>query len=115
MYKLDIIVQAKTEIAFLKKIGGKAVTKKIEKLLQELIEHPKTGTGQVEQLKGNMPGKWSRRIDKKLGGEINFFDVNWYAFFIFLGQFWFFAICKYPFYAPNQSHLPVVLCLEFHR
>ena len=65
MYKLDIIVQAKTEIAFLKKIGGKAVTKKIEKLLQELIEHPKTGTGQVEQLRGSMHGKWSRRIDKK--------------------------------------------------
>ncbi len=65
MYTLDITVQAKTDIAYLKKNGGKAVTKKIEKLLQELIEHPKTGTGQVEQLKGNMQGKWSRRIDKK--------------------------------------------------
>ncbi|MFW6223071.1 MAG: Txe/YoeB family addiction module toxin [Bacteroidota bacterium] len=29
------------------------------------MEHPKTGTGQVEELKGNMQGKWSRRIDKK--------------------------------------------------
>jgi toxin YoeB len=65
MYILDITVQAKTDIAFLKKNGGKAITQKIEKLLQELIEHPKTGTGQVEQLKGNMQGKWSRRIDKK--------------------------------------------------
>jgi len=65
MYTLDITVQAKTDIAYLKKNGGKAVTQKIEKLLQELIEHPKTGTGQVEQLKGNMHGKWSRRIDKK--------------------------------------------------
>ena len=65
MYTLDITVQAKTDITFLKKIGGKIVTKKIEKLLQELIEHPKTGTGQVEQLRGNMHGKWSRRIDKK--------------------------------------------------
>ncbi len=38
---------------------------KIEKLLIELIEHPKTGTGQVEQLKGERQGQWSRRIDKK--------------------------------------------------
>ncbi len=65
MYILDISVQAKKDIAYLKRNGGKAVTKKIEKLLQELIEHPKTGTGQVEQLKGNMQGKWSRRIDKR--------------------------------------------------
>ncbi len=65
MYTLGITVQAKTDIAFLKKNGGKAISQKIEKLLQELIEHPKTGTGQVEQLRGNMHGKWSRRIDKK--------------------------------------------------
>ncbi|MBW6480734.1 MAG: Txe/YoeB family addiction module toxin [Bacteroidales bacterium] len=65
MYTLDITIQAKTDIAFLKKNGGKAITQKIEKLLQELIEHPKTGTGQVEQLRGKMHGKWSRRIDKK--------------------------------------------------
>jgi toxin YoeB len=48
----------------LKKNGGKAITNKIEKLLIELIEHPRTGTGQVEQLKGNRLGQWSRRIDK---------------------------------------------------
>ena len=65
MYTLTITVQAKKDIAYLKKNGGKAVTKKIEKLLIELIEHPKTGTGQVEQLKGNRQGQWSRRIDKK--------------------------------------------------
>ena len=28
------------------------------------MEHPKHGTGQVEQLKGNRQGEWSRRIDK---------------------------------------------------
>lgn len=65
MYTLDITTQAKKDIAYLKKNGGKAVTNKIEKLLVELIEHPKTGTGQVEQLKGNRQGQWSRRIDKK--------------------------------------------------
>jgi toxin YoeB len=65
MYSLDITVQAKKDIAYLKNNGGKALTNKIEKLLVELIEHPKTGTGQVEQLKGNRQGQWSRRIDKK--------------------------------------------------
>jgi toxin YoeB len=65
MYTLDITTQARKDIAYLKKNGGKAVTNKIEKLLVELMEHPKTGTGQVEQLKGNRQGQWSRRIDKK--------------------------------------------------
>ncbi len=65
MYTLDITVQAKKDFAYLKKNGGKAVVKKIEKLLKELIEHPRAGTGQVEELKGNMQGKWSRRIDRK--------------------------------------------------
>jgi toxin YoeB len=65
MYTLNLTNQAKKDIAYLKKNGGKAVTNKIEKLLIELIEHPKTGIGQVEQLKGNRQGQWSRRIDKK--------------------------------------------------
>lgn len=64
MYTLNITVQAKKDFEYLKKNGGKVVTNKIEKLLQELIKHPRTGTGQVEQLRGNMQGKWSRRIDK---------------------------------------------------
>ncbi|BDE80988.1 Txe/YoeB family addiction module toxin [Porphyromonas somerae] len=38
--------------------------KKIESLLSELEEHPTTGTGKPEQLKG-VEGIWSRRIDKK--------------------------------------------------
>jgi toxin YoeB len=65
MYTLNVTDQAKKDIAYLKKNGGKAVTNKVEKLLVELIEHPKTGTGQIEQLKGDLQGQWSRRIDKK--------------------------------------------------
>jgi len=65
MYTLHITVQAKKDIAYLKKNGGKAITNKIEKLLIELMEHPRTGTGQVEQLKGDRQDQWSRRIDKK--------------------------------------------------
>ena len=29
------------------------------------MEHPATGTGQVEALKGNLSGYWSRRINKQ--------------------------------------------------
>jgi mRNA-degrading endonuclease RelE of RelBE toxin-antitoxin system len=41
MYILHITVQARKDLAFLKKNGGKAVTNKIEKLLIELMEHPR--------------------------------------------------------------------------
>lgn len=65
MYTLYISAQAKKDIAFLIASGGKSMGLKIEKFLLELIEHPRTGTGQVEQLKGVRQGQWSRRIDKK--------------------------------------------------
>jgi toxin YoeB len=48
-----------------KKTGDKAVLKKIEKLLNELMEHPTTGTGQPEMLKHELAGLYSRRINKK--------------------------------------------------
>lgn len=38
--------------------------KKLSKLIDELKEHPYTGTGHPEQLK-YLPGIWSRHIDKK--------------------------------------------------
>ncbi len=47
-----------------KKSGQKKILKKIVDLFSELRVHPTTGTGQVEQLKGNLSGFWSRRIDK---------------------------------------------------
>ncbi|MFO8000175.1 MAG: Txe/YoeB family addiction module toxin [Marinilabilia sp.] len=65
MYTLHITLQAKKDIAFLKKNGEKAVIRKIEKLLTELMKHPKSGTGKVEQLRGDRQGQWSRQIDKK--------------------------------------------------
>ncbi len=48
-----------------KKSGDKVVLKKIEKLLNELMEHPTMGTGQPEQLKHNLIGLYSRRINQK--------------------------------------------------
>ena len=39
--------------------------KKALKLIAELYEHPRTGTGKPEQLNGNRSGQWSRRISNK--------------------------------------------------
>ena len=39
--------------------------KKALKLITELYEHPRTGTGKPEQLTGNRSGQWSRRISNK--------------------------------------------------
>lgn len=38
---------------------------KFQTFLQELAEHPRTGTGHPEPLKGMPEGRWSRRISKK--------------------------------------------------
>jgi toxin YoeB len=63
-YIIELEPKAMQDIAELKKTGNKAAIAKIEKLLLELREHPTTGTGQVEALKDNLSGFWSRRIDK---------------------------------------------------
>ncbi|WP_138294197.1 Txe/YoeB family addiction module toxin [Bacteroides ovatus] len=63
-YIIEFEPKAVQDIAELKKTGNKAAIIKIEKLLLELREHPTTGTGQVEALKDNLSGFWSRRIDK---------------------------------------------------
>lgn len=61
----DVVeLKSVNDIAELKKSGNKATIAKIERLLLELREHPTTGTGQVEALKDNLSGFWSRRIDK---------------------------------------------------
>ena len=46
----------------LKRSGNKAILKKISSLLDELTEHPFTGTGKPEALKYQLSGLWSRRI-----------------------------------------------------
>lgn len=63
-YSIHFTPKAIKDLSELKKSGNKAVMAKIERLLLELAEHPTIGTGQVEALKGNFSGFWSRRIDK---------------------------------------------------
>lgn len=50
---------------FIKKSGNTASIKKILKILNELKEHPSTGSGNPEELKYDLSGFWSRRINSK--------------------------------------------------
>lgn len=64
-YILEFSDIALMDIEKHKKSGDKSALKKIERLLNELIEHPRTGTGQPELLKHELAGLYSRRINKK--------------------------------------------------
>ena len=41
------------------------ITKRIKKLLADILEHPYTGIGKPEPLKYELAGKWSRRINSE--------------------------------------------------
>ena len=64
-FHLDFSNQANKDIQSHKKAGDKATLKKLLLLLNEISEHPFTGTGKPEQLKHNLSGYWSRRINKE--------------------------------------------------
>lgn len=64
-YSIEFTPKALEGIEKLKKSGNKPLLKKMRKLLDELTEHPYTGTGQPEQLKQNLAGFWSRRINQE--------------------------------------------------
>lgn len=48
-----------------KQVGDKKIMKRISALLADIMEHPFTGIGKPEPLKGPLQGKWSRRINKE--------------------------------------------------
>jgi len=64
-YTLKLTADAIQDIEQLKKSGDKPTLKKLAVLFEELTEHPRTGTGQPEELKYNFSGCWSRRISAK--------------------------------------------------
>jgi len=60
-----ILPSAQKDLAKHKKSGNKSANAKIIKMLDELLIHPYSGTGQPEQLKHELQGYWSRRINQK--------------------------------------------------
>lgn len=65
IYRLQFTRDAIEDIEFLKKAGDKATLKKLATILEELTDHPQTGTGHPEELKYNFTRCWSRRINNK--------------------------------------------------
>lgn len=64
MYSLEFTKNALIGMTKLKKSEPKRYQKLLE-LLEELKEHPQTGTGKPEQLKDTSLPTWSRRISEK--------------------------------------------------
>ena len=64
-YKIIIKETAEKDFLKHKKSGNKQNLVKISKIIEELREHPYTGIGKPEQLKYNLQGLWSRRINQK--------------------------------------------------
>ena len=63
-YSVTFSDRAKKDLSFLHKSCGKSIVKRIERIFEELGENPYSGIGKPEQLKNNLCGLWSRRIDK---------------------------------------------------
>ena len=63
-YNIEFTTDARIGLAQLGKSEPKAYAKAL-RFIDELKEHPKTGTGHPEPLKGKPEGRWSREITKK--------------------------------------------------
>ena len=63
-YTVEIKEQAQEDLKALSKSEPKAYHKALA-LIAELYDHPQTGTGKPEQLKGGGGTLWSRHITKK--------------------------------------------------
>lgn len=64
MYNVSYVKKAEDDLRKLKRNEPESF-KKVVKLLNELAEHPYSGTGKPEPLRGDRSGQWSRRITKK--------------------------------------------------
>ena len=64
-FRVEIKMEAQKDLKKHFKSGNKPTIKKIETILRELEIHPYTGEGQPEELKYNLRGYWSRRINSK--------------------------------------------------
>lgn len=64
MYKIVFTEEAQKDVLLLQK-KYPACLPKLRKLLAELSEHPRKGTGQCERLKHYAEETWSRRISRE--------------------------------------------------
>ena len=79
MYAITYSPRAEEDLRKLKRSEPK-VFEKAFKLLNELVEHPTTGTGHPEPLKGKPEGRWSRQITKKHRLVYRIFETKVYIY-----------------------------------
>ena len=63
--ELKFTPDAQKDLEWWKRHDDEALKRKIQRLLSEMEEHPRTGTGKPELLSGDLSGVWSRRINKE--------------------------------------------------
>ena len=61
--EIVLLSQAKKDLEYWRNSGNKKIQKQISALLKDILNHPFTGIGKPEPLKGNLQGFWSRRIN----------------------------------------------------
>ena len=74
-YEVSILPEAALDLQRLAKTEPKAFAK-ANRFIAELQEHPKTGTGHPEPLKGKPENRWSRRITEKHRMVYRIFDTE---------------------------------------
>lgn len=77
-YEVRLSHTADMGLARLAKSEPKAF-KKAQQFLEELREHPKTGLGHPEPLKGKPENRWSREITKKHRMVYRIFETEVYV------------------------------------
>ena len=75
MYRITYTEEAVNDFKRLQLSEPKAY-QKVRQFIAELKEHPKTGTGHPEPLKGKPEGRWSRQITKKHCLVYRIFDTE---------------------------------------
>ena len=61
--EIELTDEAKKDLYRHKRSGNKGNMKKIEQLILSIADDPYSGIGQPEELKYDLSGKWSRRIN----------------------------------------------------
>ncbi len=63
--EVKLTKKALEHLGFWKKSGNKAVQKKIQLLIEDIMKNPFEGIGKPEALKYNLQGTWSRKINEE--------------------------------------------------
>jgi toxin YoeB len=64
-FTIHFEIQADKDIKKILKSAKRSEIDKLKTIIDELENHPATGTGKPEQLRFELSGYWSRRLNKK--------------------------------------------------